>query len=390
MSASLEAPLGIEVDRAVARTYDRAAREPAGLCCPSTNDPKLLAAVPAEILERDYGCGDPTQHVRPGETVLDLGSGAGKAVYLLSQVVGPMGKVVGVDMSDEMLALARRHRSAFAERIGYENIAFRKGRIQDLDLDLEALDAWLREHPMRSSGDLAALEAETERLRHETPLVANESIDVVVSDCVLNLVRPDDRLRLFRELHRVVKPGGRVVISDIVSDEDVPEHLQRDPELWAGCVSGASRLDRFLQAFEEAGFYGVTLAERPDKPWRTVEGIEFRSVTVIASKGKEGACWDRKQAVIYKGPFREVRDDDGHVLRRGVAVAVCDKTFRIYMREPYRELFEFVEPLESVPLEAARPFPCGAEMLVRDPRETKGEGYVETTEATACTTPGCC
>jgi len=390
MSAALEAPLGIEVDRAVARTYDLAAREPAGLCCPSTNDPKLLAAVPAEVLERDYGCGDPTKHVRPGETVLDLGSGAGKAVYLLSQVVGPMGKVVGVDMSDEMLALARRHQGAFADRLGYENVAFRKGRIQDLALDLEALDAWLREHPIRSSGDLAALEAETERLRHETPLVANESIDVVVSDCVLNLVRPDDRVRLFRELHRVVKPGGRVVISDIVSDEDVPERLQRDPELWAGCVSGASRLDRFLQAFEEVGFYGVTLAERPERPWRTVEGIEFRSVTVIAYKGKEGACWDRKQAVIYKGPFREVRDDDGHVLRRGVAVAVCDKTFRIYMREPYREHFEFLEPRESVPLEEARPFPCGAEMLVRDPRETKGEGYVETTEGAVCTTPGCC
>ena len=135
-------------------------------------------------------------------------------------------------------------------------------------------------------------------------------MDVVVSDCVLNLVRPQDKASLFREIHRVLKRGGRAVISDIVSDEDVPERLQHDPELWAGCISGAMREDRFSQAFEEAGLYGVTFVERPAEPWRTVEGIEFRSITVIAYKGKEGPCWDRKQAVVYKGPFREVRDDD--------------------------------------------------------------------------------
>ena len=384
------ASLGIEVDRAVSAAYDRAARQPAGLCCPSTNDPKLLAAVPAEILERDYGCGDPTKHVRPGETVLDLGSGAGKAVYLLSQVVGPMGRVTGIDSSDEMLALARRHRARFAERIGYDNIAFRKGRIQDLALDLDALDRFLREHPIASSADLSLLEEETGRLRRQAPLVASDSVDVVVSDCVLNLVRPDDRPRLYGELHRILKAGGRAVISDIVSDEDIPEHLQRDPELWAGCVSGAMREDRLLQAFEDAGLYGITLLDRPEKPWRTLEGIELRSVTVVAYKGKEGACWDRKQAVVYRGPFREVHDDDGHVLRRGVPVAVCDKTFRLYMREPYREHFAPVEPRVPVSMDEARPFPCGAGMLVREPRETKGDGYSETTEGPSCTGPGCC
>ncbi len=380
-----------ELEEAVRETYSAAARAPAGLCCPTSSDPALLAAVPPEVVERDYGCGDPTRHVRPGETVLDLGSGAGKAGYLLSQIVGPEGRVVGVDMNDEMLALSRRHLAGFAARTGLANLSFRKGRIQDLGLDLEALDRHLADNPVRSSADLARVEAESLRLRAEAPLVADESVDVVVSDCVLNLVRPEDKGRLFAEIHRVLRRGGRAVISDIVSDEEVPEALQRDPELWAGCLSGAMREDRFLEAFEQAGLHGVTLLERPARPWRTVEGIEFRSVTVVAWRGKEGPCWDRKQAVVYKGPFREVTDDDGHVLRRGVRVAVCDKTFGLYSRAPYAEHFALVEPLEPVPLEAARPFPCGAGMLVRDPAETKGGDYrVTTAPAIACAGGGCC
>ncbi len=386
------APALLDVERAVLDTYSAAAKAPAGLCCPSANDPALLAAVPAEVLERDYGCGDPTRHVRAGETVLDLGSGAGKAGYLLAQVVGPRGRVVGVDMNDEMLALSRRHLSGFAARTGLANLEFRKGRIQDLALDLEELDRHLAARPVKSSADLARAEAESARLRAEEPLVADGSVDVVVSDCVLNLVAPGDKERLFREIHRVLRRGGRAVISDIVSDEEVPAHLQRDPELWAGCISGAMREDRFVEAFEAAGFYGVQIVERAAAPWRTVEGIEFRSVTVIAWRGKEGPCWDRKQAVVYKGPFREVTDDDGHVLRRGVRVAVCEKTFGIYSRAPYAEHFALVEPREPVAPEEARPFPCGAGMLIRDARETKGGDYRITTDASgsSCAGGSCC
>jgi arsenite methyltransferase len=380
----------LDVERAVRARYSAAAQAPLGLCCPSTNDPALVALVPAEVLERDYGCGDPTRHVRAGETVVDLGSGAGKACYLLSQVVGAQGRVIGVDMNDEMLALARRHQDAFAGRVGYANLAFRKGRIQDLALDLEAVDRQLGAQPVRSSQDLARLEAELDRLRKDAPLIADASADVVVSDCVLNLVRPGDRRQLFREIHRVLKRGGRAVISDIVSDEDVPRRLQDDPVLWSDCISGAMREDAFLAAFEEAGLYGVTLVERPAKPWRTVEGIEFRSVTVIAYKGKEGPCWDHKQAVIYKGPFKEVTDDDGHLLRRGVPVAVCEKTYGIYARAPYADHVALVEPLVPVAPDAARPFPCGAGMLVRDARETKGGDYALTTEAAACCAEGSC
>jgi hypothetical protein len=209
---------------------------------------------------------------------------------------------------------------------------------------------------------------------------------------VLNLVEPRAKAALFREMHRVLKRGGRAIISDIVSDEEVPQHLMANPELWSGCISGALREDRFLAAFEEVGLYGVTLLERTEQPWRTVEGIEFRSVIVAAYKGKEGACMDHKQAVIYKGPFREVLDDDGHRLRRGVRSAVCAKTFEIFSREPYLEHVELVEPREPVSPEQARPFPCTSEPMMRDPRETKGAGYRATTSSTDCC-PGngsCC
>jgi hypothetical protein len=173
--------------------------------------------------------------------------------------------------------------------------------------------------------------------------------------------------------------------------------LQSDPELWSGCVSGSLREDRLLEAFEEAGFYGIEIAERGDQPWRTVEGIEFRSITVIAYKGKEGPCFDQKHAVIYRGPFRQVVDDDGHTLRRGVRTAVCEKTFRIFSQEPYRSHVELVPPRVLVPLEEAPGFPCSEGTLLRHPRETKGVDYRATTETSgaACSpadgkSGGCC
>jgi SAM-dependent methyltransferase len=214
-------------------------------------------------------------------------------------------------------------------------------------------------------------------------------VDVVISNCVLNLVRPEDKKLLFTEIFRALKRGGRAVISDIVSDEDVPVQLQQNAELWSGCISGAFREDLFLDAFENAGFYGIEVLDRQQDPWRTVEGIEFRSMTVAAYKGKQGECWEHKQAVIYKGPFRQVVDDDGHVLRRGLRVAVCEKTFNLYSKAPYHDSFALVPPLAPVNKEDAKPFPCTSGTLLRNPRETKGEDYSLTTEAPAdCCSPG--
>ncbi|MBI2841420.1 MAG: methyltransferase domain-containing protein [Acidobacteria bacterium] len=379
----------LNVEKAVRERYSNAAKAAeASLCCPTTYDPRLIEVIPAEVLERDYGCGNPTPYLRTGDTVLDLGSGSGKVCFIASQIVGPDGRVIGVDANDDMLALARRSSPIVGDRIGFANVEFRKGRIQDLSLDLEMLDRRLSRQSVRSAEDLTLLEAECANLREMDPLIATSSVDVVISNCVLNLVRPDEKRKLFGEIHRVLRTGGRAVISDIVSDEDVPEHLRRDPELWSGCISGALREDLFLRAFEEADLYGVTLLERQADPWRTVEGIEFRSVTVVAYKGKEGPCIDQRHAVLYRGPFREVIDDDGHSLRRGVRTAVCEKTFRLYSQEPYRSHLELIPPRVLVPLPEAPPFPCSRGALIRDPRETKGPDYRITTDATTATCGG--
>jgi ubiquinone/menaquinone biosynthesis C-methylase UbiE len=381
----------INPELAVRRLYTEAAKKNVGYCCPVPYDAALLANVPDEVRERDYGCGDPTPHLRRGETVLDLGSGGGKGVFLAAQAVGRDGRVIGVDMNDDMLSLAQRNVPAFHRKVGFDNVEFHKARVQDLALNLDKLDVFLESHPVRTSADLAVLNAEMARLREREPLISDASVDVVISDCVLNLVRPSEKEQLFAQIHRVLKMGGRAVISDIVSDEDVPLAMQANPELWTGCISGAMREDRFLQAFEQAGLYGMLVLARDAKPWRTVEGIEFRSVTVVAYKGKEGPCMDHKQAVIYRGPFREVLDDDGHRLPRGVRVAVCAKTFGLYSREPYRSHMDLVEPLHAVKAGDALPFPCGKETLVRQPAETKGEDHHLTTSApAACCGSGTC
>ena len=385
--------LNLKVETAVKERYAAGAQccEPA-LCCPVVYDPKYLKVIPQEVIERDYGCGDPSQYVREGETVLDLGSGTGKICFIASQVVGPAGRVIGVDMTDDMLEVARRNAPIVAERIGHSNVEFRKGRIQDLALDLEALDRELQQHPIGDAVSYLAAGELADELRVRAPLVASATIDVVVSNCVLNLVEPRAKRVLFEELFRVLKKGGRAVISDIVADEPVPEQLQQNPELWSGCISGALTEEEFLQAFAAAGFYGLQILKRDVAPWRTVEGIEFRAVTVQAFKGKQGPCFERNQAVIYVGPFAEVLDDDGHRLVRGRRHAVCDKTYQLYQQEPYRAHFAPIDPLREIPLAEAKPFPCASGQL-RHPQETKGRDYAATIAAGQCRDGGkgsCC
>lgn len=392
MSARVMATPGGFVEEAVRERYGAGAKavEPA-LCCPVKYDPRYLAAIPDEVIERDYGCGDPTPFVRPGDTVLDLGAGGGKVCFIAAQVVGPTGRVVGVDCNPDMLALARRNKSEVARRLGFDNVEFRNGMIQDLGLDLDRLASHLGTHPVVSVGDWHRLRSAEDRLRREHPLIADESVDCVVSNCVLNLVRPEDRRQLFAEIFRVLRRHGRAAISDIVADETVPDELRRNPDLWSGCISGAFREDEFLKAFEEAGFHGIELAKREREPWRVVEGIEFRSVTVVAHKGKQGPCLERNQALVYRGPFKSVEDDDGHRFARGERIAVCDKTFHLLLRAPYGGAFEPVEPREDVPLDEAKAFDCKRSAR-RHPRETKGAEYHATTEdlGDGCAGGACC
>src|SRR3989442_12354939 len=136
-------------ERIVRERYAAGARAAeAKLCCAVNYGAEYLTAIPQEVIERDYGCGDPTKYLREGETVLDLGSGTGKICFIAAQIVGSRGKVIGVDMTDEMLEVARRSLPVVAQRIGYTNVEFRKGRVQDLALDLERLDRELKQNPI--------------------------------------------------------------------------------------------------------------------------------------------------------------------------------------------------------------------------------------------------
>lgn len=388
-------PLDVDTIEAEATVYDRYAAAAhsveQALCCPVSYAGEYLAAIPEEIIERDYGCGDPTPFVLPGDTVVDLGSGPGKLAFILAQIVGSDGRIIGVDCNREMLRLARKHAPQVAERLGIANIEFRYGLIQDLRLDLDRLAEELRNEPICDPESWLRMRSVEERLRREQPLIPDESVDCVVSNCVLNLVRPQDRRQLFDEIFRVLKRGGRAAISDIVSDETVPEHLQRDPQLWSGCISGAFLEDEFLEAFQDAGFHGIQIVKRQSEPWQTVEGIEFRSITVLAFKGKQGPCLERNQAVVYRGPFLKVEDDDGHTYWRGERMAVCDKTFHLLQHEPYAGMFVAIEPREPIQLDAALPFDCRRSAL-RDPKQTKGIEYNVTSRPTSscCGPDGCC
>lgn len=278
--------VNLHVESAVRKRYSEASQiKVEALCCPVDYDRQFLKAIPAEVIERDYGCGDPSRHVRSGETVLDLGSGTGKICFIASQVVGPSGRVIGIDMNDDMLAIARKYAPDVARAIGYSNVEFRKGRIQDLALDLDQFAVELaKSQPIATPETFFSIEERAEELRRKSPLVATDSVDVVVSSCVLNLVDSRAKQQLFKEIFRVIKPSGRAVISDIVSNQPVPQTMQNDPELWSGCISGALLESDFLGAFQQAGFGSVRVIKRDGEPWRVVNGIEFRSVTVEAQK----------------------------------------------------------------------------------------------------------
>jgi ubiquinone/menaquinone biosynthesis C-methylase UbiE len=351
------------------------------LCCPVSYDPALLDLLPREIVEKDYGCGDPSHYVHAGDTVLDLGSGGGKICYIAAQIVGRNGRVIGVDVNDDMLALARRHQDDMARKLGGDRVRFVKARIQDLALDLDAQDAWLADHPVRTSGDLAALQAWQSQQRRERPLIADASVDVVVSNCVLNLVAEEDKQQMVREIYRVLKPGGRVAISDIVSDEAVPARLRQDPALWSGCISGAFEEQAFLKAFTDAGFVAVCYDKWDAAPWQTVEDIEFRSVTLIAVKGEGTPCLDHGHAVIYRGPFSEVRDDENHVFPRGARMAVCERTYKLLTEGPYKD--DFIGIPAAVTREPVN-F-CAPPGTRRPVAETRGAVH-----ARSCDSPNCC
>jgi SAM-dependent methyltransferase len=247
---------GLDHKDAIQERYGSAALEKEScLCTPVGFNPVLLEAIPEEVIERDYGCGDPTKYVKKNDIVLDLGSGSGKNAFICSQIVGEEGKVIGVDQNPDMLKLSRYASKKFSEKIGFINTEFLGGSIENLD----ELDKDLN------------------------PLIADKSVDIILSNCVLNLVNPESRNNLLRNIKRVLKDNGRIAISDIVSSKKVPLRLQNDHDLWTGCISGAWYEPEFLNDFKDLGFKNLEFAERSNEPWKVIEDIEFRTVTLVGN-----------------------------------------------------------------------------------------------------------
>ncbi len=342
------------------------------LCCPVEYDVGLLELLPREIIDKDYGCGDPSRYVKKGDTVLDLGSGGGKICYMAAQLVGDTGYVIGIDMTDEMLALARKYQPEMAQKLGADKVSFRKGFIQDLALNLEAREVFLQQNPGIDTTDPAALETWENEQKESSPLVADASVDIVVSNCVLNLVDEQHRSQMISEILRVLKPGGRVAISDIVSDEYVPQHLKDDARLWSGCISGAFQEQEFIQVFLDAGFTDVAYDKWDEEPWQVVEGIEFRSVTVMATK-PDIDKHDKGHTVIYRGPFAEIKDDSGVIYPRGSRIAVDSNSFQNLRDGTAKDSFIFIEPLANAENNDANTL---AASRLRSAAQTKGLSHV--------------
>jgi len=241
---------------AIQNRYGSAAIEKEScLCTPVSFNTKYLNCIPEEVIEKDYGCGDPTKYVKQNDVVLDLGSGSGKNAFICAQIVGKGGKVIGVDQNKDMLNLSRGSIDYVSSKIGYKNTEFIEGSIENLD-----------------------------KLNNKNiPIIKSSSIDIILSNCVLNLVNPESRQSLLKNIKRVLKINGRIAISDIVSNKKVPLSLQNDPDLWSGCISGAWYEPDFISDFKEIGFKNLTFAERSSEPWKIIEDIEFRTVTLVGN-----------------------------------------------------------------------------------------------------------
>ena len=332
--------MSMNVEETVLDRYSEGAREQqASLCCPVSYDAGLLAILPDEIIEKDYGCGDPSRYVQEDDVVLDLGSGGGKVCYMAAQLVGNRGQVIGVDMNDDMLALARKYQPEMADKLGGDRVRFVKGNIQDLGLSVDALGNYLKSHPVNSHTGYSELKAWEARQRRENPLVQDQSVDLVISNCVLNLVADHEKQLMIREIFRVLKPGGRVAISDIVSDKPIADDMKNDPELWSGCISGAFQEDEFLDEFAAAGFGAVCYDKWDAKPWQVIAGIEFRSVTLTAVKPVPGSRLTDEQTIIYRGPFAAVVDEEGTSYQRGQRIKVSEASHRLLMNPAFKDAF---------------------------------------------------
>ena len=291
-------------------------------CCDASAMPDwlkpLLSNIHPEVLSRYYGCGLVCPALLEGCRILDLGSGSGRDVYALAQLVGPSGEIVGVDMTDEQLAVAENHRDFHAKAFGYDNVRFIKGYLEKLDdLDLEP-----------------------------------NSFDVIVSNCVINLCTDKDAV--LNSIHKLLKPGGEFYFSDVYSDRRVPEAIRNDEVLYGECLGGALYWNDFETMAKRAGFADPRLVE--DRPlevtdpalMKKVSPIKFFSATYRLFKNDtlESDCEDYGQAVIYKGTIENHSErfvlDKHHDIETGRVFPVCGNTWRMLSETRFKDHFEFI------------------------------------------------
>lgn len=241
---------------------------------PFAPDQALANFIPEESKKKSYGCGSPVQDAepQPGEVLVDLGSGSGVECFMAAKAVGPAGKVYGIDMTDEMLSLARASKDAVIRELAYDNVEFKKGFLEAIPL-------------------------------------ADNTVDVVISNCVINL-SPDKR-RVFHEVFRILRPGGRMVVSDIVTDEPIPVSIKNNEKFRGECLGGALLQEDLLAMLTACGFAGARLVKR--FPYRQEGGTRFYSLTFAVLKPEE----EREVEVIYRGPFAAVQTESGALLLKG-------------------------------------------------------------------------
>ena len=260
--------------------YVRAAEQPnTEIVNPVKYDDEALSFIPEEARVRSYGCGSPVgdADLSAGETVVDLGCGAGIECFIASERVGEPGRVVGVDMLPQMLERAEKAALKVADELGYGNVDFEQGTLEDLP-------------------------------------IADSSVDVVVSNCVINLC--EHKRQVFQEIYRILKPGGRLVISDIASDTDIPIDIQYNERLRGECLGGAFRQDRLFQLLSDVNFRQATVMRR--FPYRKVRAHQFYSLTYSAVKPVDSEVCN----VLYRGPFAAAITEDGRIVPRGESVSI--------------------------------------------------------------------
>lgn len=290
-------------------------------CCPIDAMPVhlrgLLQNIHPEIQEKFYGCGSPIPSALEGKTVLDLGCGTGRDVYMVSQLVGPNGKVIGVDMTDKQLAVAQAHLDHHMTQFGYEapNVVFHKGDIEDL----------------------AALG------------IADRSVDVVISNCVINL--SDDKEAVFKEIFRVLKPGGELYFSDVFADRRIPEHLAKDPVLLGECLGGAMYVDDFRRLIQKVGCLDFRVVSQGEIALHDPDVIQkagmigFVSMTIRAFNcDLEDDCEEYGHVATYQGGLTEHPHqfdlDNGHRFKTGVPERVCGNTALMLSESRYSDYFK--------------------------------------------------